>query len=515
MYIAPNSTIKLLHNVPIDSTYEHTIYFSPDGAGNTAQYNYFAGKTKYTFSGQSYQRVKRGYIRIGMVADNLYDCNYLMFQNTNFGSKWFYAFIKSIEYINNSVSEIEFEIDVMQTWNSEYQLKQCYVVREHRQQGDKKPLYTKEPLEPGTLIYNKKDSFDMNEMNLVIMFTPGNASSGHIYFNTYTKVGTSSVMPVTPGNISDIDNVIDQLTTNNQEIIAMYQYPKIFESGSEGVTIPRRISVDRLVTLDGYTPKNTKLLYYPFSFMRVSALNGKYQDYIYEYFVDNVMIQGYIFEIKCITLPEVNVVVYPIQYKSLSECYEEKMVISDFPVCAWSTDSFEKWWADNKWSIAANGISKAISLTASLSMGSSSSMAAQNKETSTIAEATEYVAETTGNIMQAIDAPNNVSGNTTSGNVNAGIGQQCINFYHMTMKKERAEAIDEYFERYGYTTNRNKIPNRNVRPHWCYTKTNACTISGSVPSDDMKKICSIYNNGITFWINGDEVGDYSLNNHFN
>ena len=27
MFIEPNSTIKLLHNVPLDPTYEHTIFF--------------------------------------------------------------------------------------------------------------------------------------------------------------------------------------------------------------------------------------------------------------------------------------------------------------------------------------------------------------------------------------------------------------------------------------------------------------------------------------------------------
>ena len=31
-------------------------------------------------------------------------------------------------------------------------------------------------------------------------------------------------------------------------------------------------------------------------------------------------------------------------------------------------------------------------------------------------------------------------------------------------------------------------------------------------SDDMSKICSIYDNGITWWKNGSEVGNYSLNN---
>ena len=146
MYISPNSTIKILHNVPLDDTYDHTIYWdtTSGGGGATAQKTYFEGLTKpteyspvtgtnvsFTLSAQSYQRVKRGYIRCEIPADMLYDCNYLMFQNTSFGARWFYAFIKSVEYINNKVSEIQFELDVMQTWHFDYDLEECFVEREH------------------------------------------------------------------------------------------------------------------------------------------------------------------------------------------------------------------------------------------------------------------------------------------------------------------------------------------------------------------------------------------------
>ena len=41
MYIEPNTNIKLLHNVPLDNTYEHTILFS----NSNDQANYFASLT--------------------------------------------------------------------------------------------------------------------------------------------------------------------------------------------------------------------------------------------------------------------------------------------------------------------------------------------------------------------------------------------------------------------------------------------------------------------------------------
>ena len=72
--------------------------------------------------------------------------------------------------------------------------------------------------------------------------------------------------------------------------------------------------------------------------------------------------------------------------------------------------------------------------------------------------------------------------------------------------------IDDYFSMFGYSVRRIKKPNRFTRPHWNYVKTIGATITGSVPADDMRKICQIYDAGITFWKRGSEVGRYDLDN---
>ena len=130
MYITPNSYIRLLSGCPIDESYNHTIYFS----SATEQADYFLTLTKPTyglFSKVSYQRAGKNTIRLQVLADNIYDCNYLMFRNTAYGTKWFYAFINRIEYINDNVTEIEYTIDVMKTWYFDYELGECFVEREH------------------------------------------------------------------------------------------------------------------------------------------------------------------------------------------------------------------------------------------------------------------------------------------------------------------------------------------------------------------------------------------------
>ena len=48
MYIEPNTTIKLYSGVPLDNTYNHTLYF----ASESEQHSYFS-VSKYTLSGSS------------------------------------------------------------------------------------------------------------------------------------------------------------------------------------------------------------------------------------------------------------------------------------------------------------------------------------------------------------------------------------------------------------------------------------------------------------------------------
>lgn len=148
MFIEPNTNIRILKNVPLDNTYKHTLYFSSEAQQST----YFKGLTKHNLTNQTYQRVQKGVARVGIKAESLYDCNYIMFQNESFGTKWFYAFITGVEYVNNIVSEITFEIDVMQTWFFDFNLRECYVEREHTVTDTIGEHIVTEPVDLGDII---------------------------------------------------------------------------------------------------------------------------------------------------------------------------------------------------------------------------------------------------------------------------------------------------------------------------------------------------------------------------
>lgn len=129
----PNGILYILKNVPLDPDYEKTLYFDNE----QTQFDYFKSKRDTTLSWENrqYQKVGKGTLRVKALADKLYDCNYLMFQNRKYGNgnKWFYAFIREVRYINDDTSEIVYTLDVMQTWLFQYKdsMEECYVEREH------------------------------------------------------------------------------------------------------------------------------------------------------------------------------------------------------------------------------------------------------------------------------------------------------------------------------------------------------------------------------------------------
>ena len=58
-------------------------------------------------------------------------CNYLAFQNPHYSSKWFFAFINRCEYVSEKCTRIYFSIDELSTWRDYWDIKPCFVVREH------------------------------------------------------------------------------------------------------------------------------------------------------------------------------------------------------------------------------------------------------------------------------------------------------------------------------------------------------------------------------------------------
>ena len=97
------SKVYLL-STPLDSNYKNTLYF----ASKESQQTYFQSVIKKSYTGFTYLR-KDNLIYVPDHIDNIYDANYVMYQNTYYKDKWFYAFIKDMKYESDECTIIEIE----------------------------------------------------------------------------------------------------------------------------------------------------------------------------------------------------------------------------------------------------------------------------------------------------------------------------------------------------------------------------------------------------------------------
>lgn len=363
MYIQPNTDVVILKTIPLNKSYENTVYYSD----KNAQYNAFIKYKKYSLANYSYQRVNTGTLRVELKYENLYDCNYLMFKNTSFENKWFYAFITGVSYISNDVSEIYFEIDVMQTWCYDYEFMRTFVERHHATQDTIYSNTQPEGLELGP------DYVTMSEHGMRLCNTDY-AKRSYMILATTTQTGGHPTPSQANGMlsalvchihssadsaISEIKGFIDNGYEDN--IVAIYTVPDQGNNPAQDFT--------RVATLDGYTPRNKKLYCYPFCFMLMSNNTGATQELKYEnFYINNMNAKvntiDYHFRFSSATnyFPTPSSTAFPLNYlesqighpNGSANLLQYTLTYSQFPTGAIAGDSFKVWLAQNKNSYGAS-----------------------------------------------------------------------------------------------------------------------------------------------------------------
>lgn len=507
MYIEPNSEVYLLSGVALDPTQRNTIYFDD----KSKQTKYFKSKVIESFLKVSYQRVNRGYFRCGINAESVYTCNYMMFRNTAFGDKWFYAFVTKIEYVNDMTTQIEFVIDPIQSYWFDIQILESFVEREHSTTDEIGEHILPESVECGEYIYNG-NAQEVTQSNICCNCVVVADKGGFTYSNVYSGVAIK-VFPNTTEGTNNLNSFLADYLKTPDNIVAIYTCPQdvfgeISESGqwitdlepTSHIQNVDGVAINKDTTLNGYKPKNKKLLTYPFNFNEIRNNCGQTLIQRYEFCHEK---QPRYKILSNFTLPVQQTLVMD-WYKNDNihdrADYTETLTLSSFPMCSWNVDTFKAWVAQNSIPIAINSVNSAIGTITSLAKGSENN-GTFNSIQSILTQG--YSASISANQVKGDFASNN-----------SMYANLYMNFYaqRKSITYEYAESIDNYFNCFGYSCHKTKKPNLNVRPHWCYTKTVGCNLKGNAPSDDIKAIKDIFDNGVTFWKNGDEIGNYSLDN---
>lgn len=518
MYIEPNSVVKLLKNIALDNTYEHTIYF----ANRTEQYNYFSSKTVRTFDKQSYCRKSKGVLRLEVLADNIYDCNYLMFKNTSYGSKWFYCFITNVEYISNNACYVSYEIDYMQTWFLDCTLKQCFVEREHSVTDNIGDNTLPENVELGGYITTNENKFNLGGNSAVIMVTEtiSNSSVSFLPPNVYFGMPIPCYLcflPIDPLNVetsvTKIKIICDEYSQagKSNSIVSMFVCPnyilenqlQIFVKSNDFDCVSRTLSK---------TPKNNKLYCYPYCCLVVQT-GGQIEELRYELFNGSPKLN-----LKSTFSASPSIVCTPKSYAGFDIDYTHSQTLKGFPLLAWVTNYYQNWLAQNQSVIRANIESSVVRGVAQAGLGIATTVTTGNPM-SAVSGITHGIVSAGTNIYNVLAEkekhsiiPNQMNGCVDSVDTLAISGDLSIRTYCRCIRPEYIDIIDSYFDRFGYATNRTKVPNISFRRHWNYVKTISCTLEGNAPAEDVRAICNCFDRGITFWKNGDNIGNYNLNN---
>lgn len=545
----PATVINICSGVKLDPRYEHTIYF----ASASAQQTYFAGKVVKTLSAYSY--VRRSWnLQVEATMSQARRWNYLWFENPQ-DAKRYYFFITQIEYKNDATVELTLEMDVIQSYLFEFELLQCFIERQHTTTDEPGDNTLDEGLELGELVDNYvQDATELTDLCVLVLATinpnytettqPVDALAG-------TYDGVFSGLKVWA--VSDFvkwGQQIEKLSAAGfiDGIVNMWMYPKALVTlGGENTWDDSDIcktvegcganlennKVGRLIvpsarpdTIDGYTPKNKKLLTYPYNFLYVSNNSGSSAVYRYERWDDHP-----VFAVNGSLSPDGTTYLSPLDYNHVRVKYdwdmepvtdrrhfEQGLSLAGFPSCSWDSDMYKLWLAQNQnqhlaTNVAGGAMIAAGATTTAVAIGTGAGLLSGD-----VGRGAEMMANGAAQIGQLLAqkadmaiTPPQARGNF-AGSVTIANGKHTFSFYNKSVCAENARIIDDYFTMYGYKINRVQKPNINARPAYTYVKTIDCHIKGNMCTDDIIKIEKIFDKGITFWKNGDKVADYSQSN---
>lgn len=494
---SPLTTVKILRGIPIDSDYRNTLTFP-----NTSnQYNYFNSKAKFTITEMSPVKIQNE-IRVGITADKLFDCNYIMFQNANFSNKWFYAFIKEIQFINSNMSKISFEIDAFQTWFFEMNINQCFVEREHVMNDEIGVNLIDEGLETGEYVMRTSSGYGLNnpsEYRIILWCSDtssGSWTSGFINSNIYSGVGFIAFDPNDSESVERLNNLIDTLVSQNkiESIVAITMLPlKLINTNKT----PKVGSFEFLINksdIDGYIPKNNKLFVYPYNYAILSNTINQTQELRYEYLSSNKITVNSVFSSNA------EAIAFPSAYLKQGNNINYSVSLNQFPMCSYITDTYKAWLAQNQ---GFNLVGTATGLlTTGIGIATGNAMMVGGG------------LQATFNSMEqnriASKLPSVANGNNTATALFANY-EQDFKVYNMTITSYYAKKIDDFFSLYGYKVNSVKKPNITGRKYWNYVKCIDSVVTGNIPIDDKIKCQNALDNGITFW-HDSNVGNYDRSN---
>ena len=556
-YVQPTGIIELYRNVPLTPSYNHTIYFPT----LSAQRTYFTAHRAAQFTNQMYTRVHKNKVRVNSKYDAIAGCSYMGFNNERI-DKWYYAFIDEIDYINEQVVEITFILDDIQSWVRNIVWNNCFIERQHSttdEVGDNlqpEPIECNEHIATSTRWHQSYSS--IGYILAMGAFTKPNtfASTNPFYTQNTYQGFASSVKYIYFSSASDLQSLLNKcefgdgllkgvMHDNDMWVpLALYAVPhELFQTSGQSASLANialsvtllsssifafGITVTRLdkhgfgnTASNLYEPKNKKLLTYPYMYLSVETPTAK-QDFKYETFLTGDVK----FKYYSTCNPSPALVIMPEKYNGMDNDYQYAVMVDNFPELPIYQSGF--------YSGAAQTITRGVKLAAFAGItaltGGVSGIAKFAKAGSASTALTRTIAEKAGienaglianyaKELPDVSTQSDIKGSGSSNlapiivpksslsSITASVFD--IDVVQYGLRKEYAQKIDEFFHKYGYAQNKVGKPIIYARQNWTYIKTRDCQVGGDIPAEAMRTINRVMDEGITWWANTGNIGNYT------
>lgn len=544
------STSVYIGTVPWNPDYRHVRLFDSRGE----QQSYMASRcpNELRRGDYTYQRVDNSIV-VPFNAEKLYGYNYCMFQNANYGSRWFYAFIVNVEYVNPESTRLYLSTDIMQTWFLDCEVHACYVEREHVNDDTYGAHLKDEGLATGELKCVEHFEDEDNKRLLPVVSCAVEPNRDGTYVNVagdvYDGVYSGTSLTVFSG-VDQMKNFLQALADNGQQdsVAALYMVPKFCVSGrmvaksdgygswldSAAETPSSKVEVPFATgALDGYIPKNNKTLLFPNQYLEMTNYTGEVQQFRFEFF-EHPATPSFI---KTAGASPASTLMYiPVGYNGFKEddrAVELSVKMQAFPTCTWVYQAYDNWIGqrtvrvDLPFGLGYRYESPDRQRQAALgrglvdSVGDALDVASEDSKTKAAAGimhagsklAATFDANTTAkeDLQYQQRQPNTSRGGLNDTTQLVNIDSYTVGLRHYQCRREFAEQIDNYYSMFGYNVSVTKVPNIRGRESWNYVKTQACNIVGQVPAPALAAINALFDRGITFW-HVNAVGAYELPN---
>lgn len=469
-------------------------------------------------------------VRVPYTEMSMLDINYLAFNNTGLSNMWVFCFVTSVEWMSEKTTRIHFKLDVFQNNWYRVAVKPCFVEYHHVPKSEDTIGGNQIPvnLETGESVVSSSYVYPLYNMDICVYVTEGTTGEpfdGAVVNGIYR---TGSLGHYSVDDVDAVNELINQYTEEGitDDILALFMAPQLCINAikNDGSNVTEfSVPLSTASVFGGYTPHNNKLYSYPFCYLLVDNNEGNANTYRFE--LSNNADHSIDFQITgaMCTLPQV--MLTPSNYKGVNRLYSESLTISGFPQCAFQSDTFRAWIAQNKGALAVQAANIAVdTLSAPVNTAASGMLggmlggpegAVAGAMQSSLSGGFSGIQGTMSLLAQLRDksvVPATVHGKALSENINVANSLTGYSFYVMSCQPEFAKIIDSFFDVYGYPINRVTTPNINSRSAWNYVKTAGCGFTGQVDLSQLQELRAIFDRGVTIW-HTDDIGNYNLSNN--